>query len=482
MPFDLPEWSPVLLTIVVGVFAVLVAATIGVARGGRSRARLQTDLALAQQQQLADQARIDELNDENQYLKDQLAEQERELIRAQSTYEAQQQAAKKLYEQLQQNQAEMRGQFQQLAQSVLQQQTQHIQQTGQQGLQQLLEPLKTQLQDFQQRINQVHSESVRGQTELGAELRRVLEIGLQMSTEAQQLSQALKGDKKRMGTWGEMLLAQTLEQMGLIKGQHFLAQPRYRDQQGQLYIPDFVVHLPNNKHLVLDSKTSLVDYERALAAEQHEDYEQSLNDLSNAFERHIDDLAKKNYRALPQLNSPDFVLMFVPLEPAYLAALSHRPALFEYGLRKNIILTSHTSLVPILRTIAQIWSLADSHEHAHALAQQATAIFTQLDRLSQRLKRVGDSIGHLANHYNNSVTALVGQQGLYAKLERFQQLSQHRLPDTPEVQPLFPEVQKQRLQPYLAAAEPAEADSDDSSVPSDADSDDSSNSSKPDAL
>jgi len=388
-----------------------------------------------------------ERNRDNDHLKDQLVEQERELIRAQAVHQAQLQSAQGLQDQLERNRKEMSLQFGQLAQAVLSQTTQHFKQTGEQSIEQLLKPLKTQIDAFQQRLNQVHSETVRDQAQLGAELRKVMEVGLQMSAEAKHLSQALKGDKKRMGTWGERLLAQTLEQMGLIAEQHYVAQPRYRSARGQTLIPDFVVYLPNEQHLVIDSKTSLVDYDRAMAADSAQEREQALNALAKAFERHIDDLASKSYHALPQLNSPDFVLMFVPLEPAYLAALSHQPSLFEYGLRKNIILTSHTSLVPIVKAIAQIWALAQSHEHAYALAQHAEAIFAQLDRLSERLRRVGDSISQLTNHYNNSVTALVGQQGVYAKLERFEALvPQREQQSVRQPQRLYPEIQSGRLQ------------------------------------
>ena len=404
---DLPLW-------LVGGVAVIALVLVWVSglliRRTRQWMVLQTRYEYLQQQQSTDEAQVLSLTQENELLKDQVSELERELIRLQSI-----------------------------------QQTQQFNQQGQKSLDEVLRPLREQIERFQQRLNQVHSESVRGQAELGSELRRVMEVGLQMSSEAEHLSQALKGDNKRMGTWGELLLAQTLKTMGLVEGQHFIAQPRYRDAQGQLYIPDFVVNLPNDTHLILDSKASLVDYDRALQAETPEAHAQALNDLVKAFERHADDLAKKNYHALEQLNSPDFVLMFVPIEPAYLAAMSHQPQLFEYGLRKNVIITSHTSLVPILRTIAQIWSLAKSHEHAHELAQQAGSIFSQLNLLADRLRRVGDTINQLTNHYNSSVTALVGQQGVYAKLQRFEQLAPNHLQARPDVQTVHRQVQTQRL-------------------------------------
>lgn len=403
---------------------IFIITAVFLTRRTRLWASTQTHLQFVLKQLEQENNRTATLTQENQHLKDQLAEQERELIRAQSIYTAEKQAAAALHQQIKQNQETMSAQFQKLSQMALQQQTKNFQQSGQQSIEQLLKPLKSQIDAFQQRLNQVHSESIRSQTQLGSELRQIMDIGLQMSHEAQHLTQALKGDKKRMGTWGELLLSQTLEQMGLVKGRHFQAQPRYRDKQGRLHIPDFVVHLPGEKHLVIDCKTSLVDYDRAMATVDLKEQAKALDALVKAFERHVDDLASKNYQGLPQLQSPDFVLMFVPIEPAYLAALSHDSKLFEYGLRKNIIITSHTSLVAILRTVAQVWALAQSHENAHALAQQAGAIFNQLDLLAERMRRMGDSISQLTNHYNRSVTALVGQQGVYRKLEGFQSLTQ----------------------------------------------------------
>lgn len=437
------QW--VLWALAAGLLIILVLVVLW--RQQHRRARVaEKQLAQARQHVQELDAQLTRMTREHDHVQDQLIEQERELIRAQATHQAQMQAAEGLQQQLQRAQEEMRLQFGQLAQTVLTQTTQNLQQTGEQGMAQLLKPLKAQLDAFQQRLNQVHSESVRDQSRLGAELRQVMEVGLQMSAEARHLSQALKGDKKRMGTWGEQLLAQTLEQMGLVQGQHYKPQPRYRSAQGQTLIPDFVLYLPDDKHLIIDSKMSLVDYDRAMAAESETERKQALDALVKAIERHVDDLASKSYHALPQLNSPDFVLMFIPLEPAYLAALSHQPALFEYGLRKNIILTSHTSLVPIIKAIAQVWALAQSHEHAHALAQHAEAIFAQLDRLSERFRRLGDSISQLTNHYNSSVTALVGQQGVYAKLERFQALvPQHDAQQVEQPQRLYPDIQTGRL-------------------------------------
>jgi len=445
------QWG---LETAVAVLALLLLLLCGVLLWHRSQqlatlrqqyAQAQRDYEWLNQQHASQTATCQQLEQDNELLREQLQEQERELIRSQSTHLAQQQAAQSLHEQLKQSQEQMAAQFQQLAQTALQQHGQSFQQMGQQSLQQLLQPLQTQIDAFQQRLNQVHTESVRGQTQLATELQRVMEVGLKMSGEAQHLSQALKGDKKRMGTWGEWLLTQTLEQMGLVEGEHFLAQPRYRDAQGQLHIPDIVVLLPDQQHLVIDSKTSLVDYDRAQQAENNEEYEQALQAHIKALERHVDDLAKKRYHSLPQLSGPDFVLMFVPLEAAYLAALAKQPDLFDYGLKKNIIIVSHTSLVPILGTIAQLWTLAKSHRHAHELAQQASSILHQLDRVCQRLKRVGDGIQQLSNHYNSSVTALVGQQGLYRKLQRFQELSQHRLAENPEVQSIRVDLQQERL-------------------------------------
>ena len=214
---------------------------------------------------------------------------------------------------LEQARQQLKVEFQNLANQILEEKGRSFAANSQQSLDALLKPFREQINGFQQRVNQVHDEAVRGNASLGAQIRQVLDIGVRMSTEANTLASALKGDKKTAGNWGEIQLENALQQAGLAEGDHYEAQPRFHDQQGQARQPDFVVKLPDRKHMVLDSKVSLVDYDRAIAAETEPERQAALEAHVKAVRNHIDDLSKKDYSNLIGMRSPSFVLMFMPI-------------------------------------------------------------------------------------------------------------------------------------------------------------------------
>ncbi|QFY76379.1 DNA recombination protein RmuC [Alcaligenes faecalis] len=394
-------------------------------------ARLEQDLAQAQEQ--------------TQDAQDRAVELDKELIRRDAQLQAQEMRNQAIQEDLEHSREQMRLQFESLAQQILEAKGQTLRQDSQRTLDEMLRPFREQLAGFQLRVNQVHDEAVKGQTALSLELQRMQEMGLRMSAEAHSLAVALKGDKKTTGNWGETQLEKTLEVAGLVRGVHFDTQWQARDEQGRLRYPDFVVHLPQDKHLVLDCKVSLVDYDRAIRAQTDEERQQSLQAHVQALRNHIDDLASKDYSALPGLSSPGFVFMYVPIEAAYMQALQHHHGLFDYGLGKNVLMVSHTTLLPILRTVANIWMMVRSNEQAHELSQRAGDIYNQVSILAERLKKLGETLGQAGKHYNSTVTALAGQQGLYGKVSRFAELSARAKRTQPGIEPLHTDIEHERL-------------------------------------
>ena len=244
-----------------------------------------------------------------------------------------------------------------------------------------------------------------------------------MSSEANNLTQALKGDKKLVGNWGEAQLERTLELAGLRRGEHFAAQQAFKGEDGQRLLPDFVIFLPQDKHIVIDSKVSLVDYERAITAENDNERRQRLATHAAAVKRHIDQLSEKDYANLAGLQSPDFVLMFMPVEPAYIEIMRRERDLFNYGYRKNVILVSHTTLMPILRTVANLWMVERSNAEARDISDSAGDIFNAVCLVAERMESVGASLSQTTKRYNEAVKSLVGRQGLHGKVDRFQTLS-----------------------------------------------------------
>ncbi len=370
---------------------------------------------------------------------------ELELARIEAAQSERELAFETMKDELLASRERLKSEFQVLAAQVLQEREQHFDTSSRDSLSLLLQPLREQIQTFQHRVNQVHDESLRGNVSLATEIRHLSEVGLQMSREAETLARALKGDKKLAGNWGEIQLERSLQLAGLERGVHYETQERLRDAQGDLRLPDFILKLPDGKHVVLDSKVSLVDYDRALAATSDEARAAALDAHAKAVRNHIDDLARKDYGGLQGLDSPGFVLMFMPIEPAYIEALRHARDLFDHGCRQNVILVSHTTLMPVLKTVSSLWMTARSNEQAQALADRAGEIYNQVALVAERLKKLGESLETVSRHYNSTVTAVAGQQGLHGKVSRFREVSARANRRMPDLQPLAADIDAERL-------------------------------------
>ncbi|MGX3021053.1 DNA recombination protein RmuC [Ursidibacter sp. B-7004-1] len=380
-----------------------------------------------------------------------LAELRTTLNEKQANFESQQQQFLEVRQQL-------NVEFQHLAQQILDEKSKSFSESNKNALDLLLKPFKEQIEGFQKRVNEVHSESIKGNANLEAEIKRVLEIGLSMSQEAQNLTTALKGNNKVAGNWGEIQLESALQSAGLLAGEHYLAQESYRDDEGKRFAPDFVVKLPDNKHLILDSKVSLVAYDQAVRSEDNFAIHKALDEHCRSLRQHIDGLSKKNYSSLIGIKSPDFVLMFVPIEPAYIEAMKHDPQLFNYGYEKNVILVSHTTLMPILRTVANLWRIERGNAEAREISEKAGDIYNQVCVIAERLAKLGNTLTTASNQYNQTVTSLVGKQGLVGKVERFQQLSTKASQTLPQVELLANDWDTTRLGLIIDKVENSEQD------------------------
>jgi len=341
--------------------------------------------------------------------------------------------------------AQLQREFENLANRIFENRSEQFASSSRHSLETLLQPFREQITGFQQRIDRIHTESIKGQVSLEGELRKVLDVGLQMNEQASNLSAALQGDNKTAGNWGEAQLERSLQLAGLEAGEHYQAQPAFRDEQGKRKLPDFLILLPDGKHMVIDSKVSLADYNRAVAADDDATRAAALTAHSRAVKQHIDDLSGKDYANLPQLISPDFVLMFMPIEPAYIEAMKHNRELFNYGFQKGVILVSHTTLMPVMRTVANLWMVENSNREAREISSRAGDIYNQVCLLAERLYRLGNTLGSAGNHFNDAVKALVGKQGLHGKVERFGQLSNSANRTMPDLGPLHQELEQDRL-------------------------------------
>ena len=353
----------------------------------------------------------------------------------------------------------LRLEFEKTAQALGKQGEKSLSTRNQESLNQLLKPLSEKIDGFQSRVNQVHSDLTGQNAALKTQIKQLHDVGQEMSSEASNLTQALKGDKKLVGNWGEAQLERTLELAGLRRGEHFEAQQAFKGEDGQRMLPDFVIFLPQDKHIVIDSKVSLVDYERAITAEDDSERTQSLAAHAAAVKRHIDQLSEKDYANLAGLQSPDFVLMFMPVEPAYIEIMRTQRDLFNYGYRKNVILVSHTTLMPILRTVANLWMVERSNAEARDISDRAGDIFNAVCLVAERMESVGTSLSQTTKRYNEAVKSLVGRQGLHGKVDRFQTLSTRVSKTFPENLDVLPD-QTDASQLALATDKPSNTEDD----------------------
>ncbi len=328
---------------------------------------------------------------------------------------------------------ELTNEFKSVSEEIIKDRQKMLAEQNKEGVGALLKPLQDQILGFQQRVNEVHSENLKDNSSLKAEIENVRRMGLQMQSEANNLTKALKGDSQQRGAWGEAQLERTLELSGLVANDHYVKQHSFLDDDGRRKQTDYLIKLPGEKCIIIDSKVSLNAYERASSGDLDQQ-EAAMKLHVSAVRRHIDELAAKEYANLSEVHSPDFILMFMPIEPAYIEAMKHDPELFAYGYRKNIILVSHTTLIPILRTVANLWMLDRSNKEARSIGEKANDIFNSVATVSERLEALGKSLSTVSNHYNKTVTALSGNQGLQGKVKRFTELSSKASKTMPELE------------------------------------------------
>ncbi len=319
---------------------------------------------------------------------------------------------------------------------VLAQQTVHQLQQEQQtqkSIQQILQPFKEQLHQFHRRVNDIHTQSMMGQAALQQQVQQMMQANIKMGEDAQQLAQALKGNKKVLGNWGELQLETALEHAGLQKEVNYFTQPHFKNQQGERLIPDVVVALPEGRQLIIDSKVSLAAYQQAVAEANSQRVERYLKQLVKDVRAHIDDLARKDYAGLPDIQSVGFVMMFMPIEAAYVEALRQDEELFQYAYAKGVVLVSQTSLLPTLRTVANVWMLSNSHRELQEIGDRAVDTYNQLVTVAEHLSRLGTALNNANKVYNQAMTSFAGQQGLVSKLDKFQRLSAKSVKVMPEL-------------------------------------------------
>lgn len=324
---------------------------------------------------------------------------------------------------LERNRDALRQEFENLANRIFDQKSERFSQQTRTSLDTMLNPFRDQLQDFRKRVEDVYTSETRDRQALRSEIKSLQDLNRQITEEAANLARALKGDKKIQGNWGELILERVLERSGLRKGIEYDTQGTYRDSDHQLLRPDVVVHLPDKRHLVVDSKVSLVAYQQWVIEEDDSVRSELLRQHVDAVRTHIRTLSEKDYSQLNGLHSPDFVFLFMPIEPAFVAAFQQDENLFSEAFERKIIVVTPTTLLATLRTIENIWRYERQSQNAREIADRAGAVYDKLRVFVESMERLGTQLNTAQGSYDAAMNTLSrGRGNLVSQANRFVEL------------------------------------------------------------
>ncbi|MFM5013217.1 DNA recombination protein RmuC [Aeromonas veronii] len=420
--------------------AALLALGTGWLIGRRSSTAQAQELLLAQERYQALQERFDELQDERQQRQQKLDQQQTLLIKltarlkdAEATLRSERLAAAEKLQLQQEAEQRLSQQFENLANRIFEQNSGNFRELNQNSLDLLLTPLKEQLEGFRRQVGETHAQETAQRHSLKFELERLAELNARMTEEAAALTRALKGDSKQQGNWGEVVLARILSECGLREGHEYHTQVIIEVEKGKRYQPDVIVHLPQEKDIIIDAKVSLTAYERWYNADDELEKAVALKEHVASVRNHIRELGRKDYQQLPGVRTLDYVLMFVAVEPAFLTAMEADPSLVRYGLDNNILLVSPTNLMVALRTIENLWRYERQNQNARQIAERAGRLYEKLRLFVEEMQQMGGSLHKAQESYDKAMGRLVNGRGnLIAQVERFRELGVEVTKSLPE--------------------------------------------------
>lgn len=313
--------------------------------------------------------------------------------------------------------------FENIASRILKQNTQDFSDTNQKRIDQILNPFKEKLEKFEKTVSETYEKGLQDQTDLKAELKNLHELNKRISEEASNLTNALKSDTKKQGNWGELILEKVLERSGLIQGNEYVIQYTDRNEEGELIRPDVIVNLPDNKHVIIDSKVSLTAYEAFVNEDDQNIKQKNLKKHVESVKDHVRILSEKNYHHAKTLDSPDFVLMFLPLESAFSVAIQHDPGLFNYAWDRKIVIVSPTTLLATLKTIESIWKHEKQTQNAIEIARQSGNLYDKFVNFLIDLENIGTQLDKVQKSYDGAHKKLSSGSGnLVGRIEKLKKL------------------------------------------------------------
>ncbi len=387
------------------------------AETGKMEERL--DQSQLQQERL--QERLENILNEREQIRKEKEFLNSELVRRNTEFENLETKNREQKEEVEKLQEKFTKEFENLANKILDEKSSKFTKQNRENLELLLNPLQEKIKTFEKKVEDSNKESVGRHSELKEQLKHLSELNRQISKEADNLTKALKGDSKMQGNWGELILTRILEKSGLEKGREYTIQDSHTNSQGKRLQTDVLIHLPDGKKMIVDSKVSLVDFERFVSEEDEELKQGHLKKHIASIKKHVEDLSNKQYQYLMD-ESPDTVFMFVPIEPAFAIAAANEPNIYEEAFNKQIIIVTPSTLLAALRLVDNLWQNDRQTQNALAIAKEAGALYDSFTNLTDELIKVGKQIGTVQGTYESAMKKLTGRGNLIRRVENLKKL------------------------------------------------------------
>ncbi len=326
----------------------------------------------------------------------------------------------------------LKKEFENLANEILERKGKAFKELNQESIYHLLKPVQTEMQGFRQKVESIHVEELKQRSELRAELINLQNLNRQITDQADRLTNALQGQKKMQGNWGELMLENVLDNSGLRLGEDYEREVSFTTAEGRQR-PDVIVYLPQNKHLIIDAKTSLAAYTRYVNAENELESRQALTEHAQAVAARINELADRDYYKLPGLNSPEVVIMFIPIESAYVEALKYDNTLYQRAIERNVLVATPTTLLTSLNIVRQLWRFEDQNKHTAELANRAERFYSKLNNFLLSMQDVGKQLDKAKGSYEKAFSQLYSGKGnLIKQAAEFKELGVSVQKELPE--------------------------------------------------
>lgn len=417
----LTQWIAIILVIVAVVLFVLLLKSQLTINSLNQLFNLQLNQKIAENQTLANETKQLQ-NELNQYQQQNLS-QNVKISELKTRLEETLSATHERQTILEQSEQRLTTQFENLANRIFEQSGKKIEQQNRQSLDFLLSPLKEQLEGFKKQVQDSFGQEAKERHTLTHEIRNLQQLNEQMTKEATNLTNALKGNNKTQGNWGEFILSQILDNSGLRAGYEYETQVSLTNENNQRLQPDVIVHLPQGGDVVIDSKVTLVAYERHFNSDDEAIKAKAMAEHLTAVRNHLKQLSQKDYHKLIGINSLDYILMFIPVEPAFLSAIDHDPTLINDALKNNIMIVSPTTLLVALRTIHNLWRYEYQNRNAELIADRASKLYDKVRGFIEDMENLGSCLDKAQLTYQNSMNKLSkGRGNVIGQIERFREL------------------------------------------------------------